>query len=273
MKSINHIVGQLDSDLKELGYTDLNTSSNNLKALELLKTALNNLKNTVLKSGFPSLKEEIRFFKEVKPYLLSRFLLISFVIQYNDQKYISNEAADNLLQSKAEEHNTFLREYKTYLLQLKSVTTEQEKVFFVRNQFSPPLCDVLKKVFLNPEFCTFHSELLTMFKSQRLIQKFLDSEKDRVSNKNTTIYKLKWTQKKTALIELMYGLHYSNSLNNGQSNISEIKEVFETVFNVDLGNVYRIFHDIKNRERRTPFIDSLRVAVENKLDEEDAFKP
>lgn len=273
MKRINHIVSQLDADLNEVGYTDLTTSSNNLKALEIVKTALNELKKTILNDGFQSLKEEIHFFKEIKPYLLSRFLLISFVIQYNNQKFISSEAANDLVESSTEEHKNFLREYKTYLLQFKELTSEQEKVFFVRHQFSPPVSDILQKVLLDPEFCTFHSELLTKFKTQKLIQGYLDYEKEKANENVAPSFKLKWTQKKTALIELIYGLHYSNSLNNGQSNINEIKELFETVFNIDLGNVYRTFHDIKNRDERTPFIDSLRIAMENKLDEDDAFIP
>lgn len=273
MKSINHIVIQLDDDLKETGYTDLSTSSSNLKALELIKTALNNLKEIILVKKFSSLQEEIEFFKEIKPSLLAKFYLTSFVIQYKNQQFISKDAVSKLVESNTEENQSFLTEYKTYILQLMEYNEDQEKEYFVRKQFSPPMNDVLQKVLLNPNFCTFHSEILAVFKSQKLIQNFLNSEKEKNRNPFNQVFDLKWTQNKTSLIELMYGLYYSNAVNNGECSIKDLKNVFELMFNVDLGNVYRTYHELKNRDIRTPFIDSLRIAVENKLDEDDAFKP
>ena len=69
---------------------------------------------------------------------------------------------------------------------------------------------------------------------------------------------LQWTSSKTALTELIYALHHSRSINNGNADIKEIASVLQKVFHFDLGNFYKIFSEIKSRKTdRTKFLDNL----------------
>lgn len=270
MKKINYVFKQLKAELNELGNEDLTVFHNYDRSLELIKDALKDFKAIVMNNSFNSVEDEIVFFKEIKPFVLSRFLFLTFVIQHDNLYFISPKSAEFHVKKMLKEKKSFLAEYKTYIIQLKSCSLKKEGEYFVRNQFSPPICSVYSEVLLNIQFCTFHSEILSIFKSYKLIQNFLDLKKENSTSTNIGI-PLKWTQNKTALIELIYALHYSNAINSGNGSIKDLKNVFETVFNVKLGNVYRAYHDFKRREIRTPFIASLRKAMENKLDEDDAF--
>ena len=76
---------------------------------------------------------------------------------------------------------------------------------------------------------------------------------------------------KIDIIELIYALHNSGSINKGTADIKEIAVIFEQVLNIDLGNYYHIFVELKARKtKRTKFLDFLKeslilVLVLNKL--------
>lgn len=81
---------------------------------------------------------------------------------------------------------------------------------------------------------------------------------------------LTWTSSKTALTELIYALHSKSSFNNGNTDIKHIAKIFELVFNVDLGDFYHTFLELKNRKiNRTKFLDTLREGLMQKMEEQD----
>jgi hypothetical protein len=272
MNEINHIVDQLKAELNEMGNEDLTSFNNYEKPLESIRTTLQELKKIVLSKNFSNTEHEVLFFKEIKPFIMSRFLFLTFVIQYDNLYFISAKSAEDHAKKTLKEKKSFLSTYKTYLIQLRNCNQKESGKYFVRNQFSPPICPIYSEVLLNTQFSTFHSEVLSIFQSYNLIQNFLDRKNQNPTNL-TQPTQLKWTQNKTALIELIYALHCSSSINSGRGSIKDLKNIFESIFNVNLGNVYRAFHDFKRREVRTPFIENLRKAMESKLDEDDAFYP
>jgi hypothetical protein len=92
------------------------------------------------------------------------------------------------------------------------------------------------------------------------------------SNKNYPLRKqhLSWTSSKTALTELIYALHSKSVFNNGNADIKQIAQSFESFFSIDLGDFYHTYLELKNRKiNRTKFIDSLREGLMQKMEEED----
>jgi len=81
---------------------------------------------------------------------------------------------------------------------------------------------------------------------------------------------LSWTASKTDLIELIYALKVSGSINGGDSQIKQLTDVFGKLFNVDLGNYYKTYADIKNRNKeQTKFLLKLTSNLTEKLELED----
>jgi len=69
---------------------------------------------------------------------------------------------------------------------------------------------------------------------------------------------------------LIYALHSQGTFDNGNADIKVIAKVFETMFNIDLGDFYHTFMELKYRKmNRTKFIDSMRDALIRKMDEQD----
>jgi hypothetical protein len=108
---------------------------------------------------------------------------------------------------------------------------------------------------------------------------YLQKEIELIENKNgmeTNINafqkqsKLFWTGNKTDLIELIYALHTSGAINSGTADIKEVALVCEQMFNVNLGDYYRTFLEIRSRKiNQTKFIDKLKESLTNKMLESD----
>ena len=96
---------------------------------------------------------------------------------------------------------------------------------------------------------------------------------DRLNNvnvKKVSNNSLKWTASKTALTELIYALYSHGVFNNGNTDIKLIAKTFEEAFNIELGNFYHTFMELKARKiNRTKFLDNLCEALIKKMDEQD----
>lgn len=90
---------------------------------------------------------------------------------------------------------------------------------------------------------------------------------------HNSVYKTKnmirWTGSKVALVELMYALHTSDNFNNGQADVKAIAAYFEKIFDVELGNYYRVYLEMKIPQNSTKFLNSLANSLERRMQEED----
>lgn len=79
-----------------------------------------------------------------------------------------------------------------------------------------------------------------------------------------------WTDSKIALVELIYALHSSRSINNGKVEIKELVELFEKLFNIDLEEYSRTFIDIRMRKTgRTKYLDNLKQSLLKRMEDAD----
>jgi len=82
---------------------------------------------------------------------------------------------------------------------------------------------------------------------------------------------LKWTAKKTDLIELLYALDAAGCFNSGKASLNLIATYFEKVFNTDLSHFPRDFYEMRIRLDKMPFIDKLKNSLKKRM--EDPKKP
>ena len=68
------------------------------------------------------------------------------------------------------------------------------------------------------------------------------------------------------LIELIYALHAVKSINNGQVEIKDIASLVQEAFNIELGDYYRTFIEIRSRKiHPTKFLDNLKKSLTNRI--------
>ena len=70
-------------------------------------------------------------------------------------------------------------------------------------------------------------------------------------------------------MELIYAAQATGCFNNGKADIKELAIYFARVFNIDLGDFYRNFLEIKNRQNPTKFLELLKDNLIKKIEQQD----
>jgi len=121
-------------------------------------------------------------------------------------------------------------------------------------------------------FSTSHDYKVAKIMANDLIQVYLKDQLSKINQRNKFVDGniVNWTSSKAALIELIYALHAYRAYDNGTVDIKVITKIFEKSFNIDLGDFYHTYLEIKNRKiNRTKFLDELRGCLIKKMDDQD----
>jgi hypothetical protein len=84
--------------------------------------------------------------------------------------------------------------------------------------------------------------------------------------------RMTWTGNKVDLVELIYAWEKVGCFNHGHVNIKEIVAYIEIIFNIDLGDYYHTFLEMRNRASRTAFLNKLIKFLNDRMDEVDRRK-
>jgi hypothetical protein len=250
------------------------------KALGYCKLAFTDLKILIQGEGFNNEADEIRFFKQIKPQVLSKLIYYAEILQLETHRPNANRKFQiKYLKKEFKKYQGYLNEHYEFFQYYKTNQTCFDKAYFTR--YGEVVYVGLKNYgyLTDPEFCTSHDELVAHILACEQLEKYIDEEITALKSKGMFWQRshsekkqlnLKWTATKVALIELIYALHSSNSINNGKTDIKELIGLFEQVFDIQLDKAYRAFIDIQMRKKeRTKFLDTLRQVLLNRMDQED----
>jgi hypothetical protein len=84
--------------------------------------------------------------------------------------------------------------------------------------------------------------------------------------------RMTWTGNKVDLVELVYAWEKAGCFNYGHVTIKEIVIYIESVFNINLGDYYHTFMEMRNRADRTSFLNRLIKFLNDRMDEIDRKK-
>ena len=129
---------------------------------------------------------------------------------------------------------------------------------------------------MDPLFCTLWgqkaAELLAYEKlGKHIVQRIHELENPGlITQVDSPETNLRWTDSKVALVELIYGLHSAGSINGGRIEIAEISKALEKLFNIQVGDLYRRYLEIKFRKSSpTKFLDHLVGSLRIKIEEDN----
>lgn len=245
-------------------------------SIEHCLKSLNELRKKVNERGFANNNDEILFFKEIKP------KLISLLIYHNNIYKIETNRPNGSVKIKRKYIQIELNKLKNYFYDNldfyryhRTGSTYLDHKYFIRGKHDIHLNLDAYVYETDPGFSTTHDFKVSTILANDLLQVYLENELTKVNfnpvKKEPIIPKniLRWTGNKVSLIELMYALNLSGVFNNGQTDIKAIAAYFENIFDVDLGNYYRTYLELKIRQDRTKFIDSLRENFIRKIEDEE----
>lgn len=228
----------------------------NGKALSTIRHIINELKEFAIIYKFKDTEEEIRFFKEIKPVLLSQYYFYKriFSLALFDSFRDRRSRIDNYYRILQKLQN-FARKHQAFYEYCMAGSTYLDATYFIRNRKN------LSGVDQDEKFTTGYDRILSKILAHELIKQFVLTaiRKLQDDRTGTSSYSIPWTGSKIALIELIYSLHATSVINYGKADVKQIAMCFEEVFSIDLSNYARMFSDIKIRKSgQTNFLDQLR---------------
>jgi hypothetical protein len=269
----------LDEQLLLITKENIPLSKKAKHSIPLCIKTINELKRIVNEDGFISRQEEIRFFKEFKPSIAAKLIYYIQVFNIESKKPVgTTKQLKKYFGTFLKDINDFKANNLNFYKYYKSDSCHHDEQFFVRNEFNLHL--VLEPSTFNYDvsFNTSHDHKVAQIIANDLLTNYLYNELNKLevnlfsqTEENAPVNKaLKWTDNKNALIELIYALHAAGSFNNGKADVKEIARCIEAHFNIELGDLYRNFHELRYRKtNRTKYIDTLKDNLIKKMDKSE----
>ncbi len=274
-----NILHQFMESLEDIKNSGAIKSQSAKEGLSLCKLTLTKLKSEVEKRGFKSKLEEILFFKEVKKVPLMYHFYFSAVLVAeismpkssveNKLDFLNKKLSRidkrlakffHLLQYRCQNESSFDTQYFTRRYQDYRVFKEEQ----LKEDYKDPIFNTA----CDSAWAEMH--FLELFLDY-LRQRILEIKRINVIGESRPFDSLKWTRSKVALVEMIYGIYCSGALNNGNIEIKKIVAQFEKYFNIDLGDYYGSFIQLKSRKfNRTKFLDEIRANLIRKMEEHEA---
>lgn len=244
------------------------------------KRALEQLRNNVVKRKFKDTTEEIYFFKNIKPQVFSKLIYYQKLFNIESKRPRSSKKSQikyfnkhiDRLQNYFNDHLEFYHYYRRG-------GTSLDEHYFVRGKIDIRLFPDTFSFFIDDKFYTSHDSTVAIILAYDMLIVYLKTEIDKLENSNgvetvITSYqkqsRLFWTANKTDLIELIYALHSSGSINSGTADIKEMALACESLFDIDLGDYYRTYLEIRSRKiNQTKFIDKLKDSLSTRMENAD----
>ncbi|MGE6219963.1 MULTISPECIES: RteC domain-containing protein [Bacteroidota] len=239
-------------------------------AIHLILECLSELKEYVLKKGFKNTNEEIRFFKYQKPVIVSKLIYYNAIYKIETRRPYGNKRIRKYFIKELKKLKRFFDNNLDFYKYYRSTNSFVDEKIFVRGKHDIRLWLDTFYFEADHTFSTSHDYKVAKIIANDLIQVYLEDKLNNLNLKKTSENSLKWTASKTALTELIYALYSQSVFNNGNTDIKLIAKAFEDAFNIELGDFYHTFMELKARKiNRTKFLDNLCEALIKKMDEQD----
>ncbi len=279
---MNSKISQLLASLNEqLSFADLEIDDPILRsesAINIIITSIEKLKIIFEKEKNKSQVVEIDFFKNIKPKFTSKLIYYNAIYKIETKKphggeRILKKYLNNELDKLKRYFDNNLDFYKYY----RTGSNYLDYKYFTRGKFDVKLA--LDSFYFEADrtFSTSHDFKVAKIMAHDLIQVYLEDKLLMIENKEpkeksqvNPKLKQNWTGSKVALIELLYALHTEGVLNNGTSDLKDVAEYFESIFNINLGQYHRAFLEIRMRKsEQTKFLNSLKEKLVKRMENTD----
>lgn len=256
---------QLRQELSGLNLFGVDALVNIETALQLVKTAIETIEADIERNGFTSSKDEIYFFRHVKPHVYA------FQIAFTKIRKIELlRSAYNKREFKGivKQKLTFIQahyiDYPEFTRYYNSNATHDDERYFLRSNRIPLDCfPLLYNVSCSTGFDVLAAYLLAY---QFLIDHFDQDEKRIQIDLNQS--ELFWSLRKVDFVELISGLHAMVSINRGENDLKTLCLQLGKVFNIEIKDIYGKRSEIKERKgERFKFIRQMLDTLERDFDE------
>ena len=274
----NSLYGKMENSLNEINVNETDILQRLKNSSRTILSSISRLKNFIASYEFINANDEINFFKNIKPKFSSKLIL--YQKAYELQLYLPIgpvQDIKNYYLKELQKINEYLSDNKELLSYYRSNSTLFDEIYFVRKKPDSWLLLSLDDYETDLEFTTFYDHKISKIIAFDLLSEFINESINKIDYKielrkakPVDTSDLVWTGSKVSLVELLYALQSAGSFNNGSIGIKNLASKLQSLFNVDVGNYYRVFQEMRIRKSsRTSFMDQLKDRLVKRMDESD----
>ena len=274
-KKIEKIIVEVENETTDLENkaTEIITASEN--ALMIIDSYIIKVKNMIIEHQFQCMADEIYFFKNLKPQLISPFIYYSKVL--NIETYKPNgsiKTHKKYYENEQLKLKYFYEENKEFYNYHRRQATYLDHKYFLRNSFDLKMKQGYNFYNFDQNFSSPYDNLVSLILANNKLENYLlfslNNLQQPQSVKQQNSSQLSWSSSKVGLVELIYALHHTKSLNGGNIELSEIIRVSEKLLEIDLSNFHKVLGEIRSRKTgRTKFLQLLNDSLDQHFNDLD----
>ena len=280
METCCEIILDLENDLSRMKEVSENIPEQLEYAVGQCKVALDRMRKLVVIEGFPDQKSEIHFFKKLKPAVYSKLLYYRAVFEIeSNRNEIDKKGQKKYFQQQMDKIKEYMDKHQVKVQYYKCNFKHLDEMYFVRENNEIPMEIRGDQHLLDEDFFTWHDHTFSTIRANEMLMDYIRKEMERLENSGTQITEgfksnLRWTSNKIDFAEILYSLHFSDAVNDGNTTIKELAEAMGYIFNVDVTkDIYKFYMEIKQRKiEKTKFLDHLKAILKRRIDEDDKFQ-
>lgn len=269
---------KMDKRLSEINSTEINIIQRFKASSSAILQVMSTLKEYIINYKFSNQADEINFFKNIKPKFLSKLIYFRRAFEMQSRLPLSSaESEKNFYLKELDKVCDYEKENKEFLSYYRANSTLFDEAYFIRKEPDSWLLLNFDSFETDLRFTTLYDLKISKILACELLSEFIKNSINKLEtgnefrkNRNSDILTLKWTASKVSLIELLYALQSAGSFNNGSIDLKNLASSFENLFEIDLGNLYRVFQEIRIRKQsRTAFLDQLKIQLIKRMNDAD----
>ena len=248
-----------------------------LEIIQYIEKKLKEIHKWLKKHVFLSVQEEIYFFKELKPKMVSKLLFYKELLKLEASLPPSKKKKRKHYEELLTAIHQYVTTNKEFYEYYRSRSSHKDEDHFVRHSYK----DIIKYdcylINYDSKLSTSHDYNVATIIANDMFTSHLENKLEELNSNNPTTYnpmnnKITWTGTKVDMAEMIYGLYYKNMLNDGKADIKEIAKALCFAFNIEIDDktLYRCLQDIKRRSPiKAVFLQNLSKVADNKFKDSD----
>lgn len=260
-KEYAKIIGDLEKDLKKIDLTNSDAIIKAEKSIFVINASLKELRKIVTAIPFNSKQDEIEFFKKMKPEIVSKLMYFKSIFDIERKRPKGSvKKQKKYFDAEIQKFQDYFNNNHVFYQYFKGGETYSDKQYFLRKNKSIRIHIDCFGSYMDDDFSVNLDTTFAKFMGYKLAIKYFQNEIEKLSlnpNENQqqiNVHRsnLTWTGTKVEATETVYALHACGVFNNGNAGIKEIADKFQVAFNIDLGDYYHTFSEIKKRKNGIP---------------------
>ncbi|STZ49459.1 RteC protein [Myroides odoratimimus] len=267
-----NVLKTIESKEIELNLLNSTSISKTYEMIQFVRLLLITLKKEILQVGFKNQIDEIDFFKVIKPQVLGKLIFYNKLYSIETSCPIDIVVKNKYYHKHLEELNLEYKKYFAYndfYKYYNANRTDKDIEYFTLGK-TDLLIGINSFIFeIDPLFSTYYDYKIARIISHDLLQNYLHEKIQEydISTNQIISSNLVWSESQNALIELIYALYLSGSINNGKGEIRRIAVLFQQLFGIKLLDIHHAFHRMKTRAKsKTSYLDKLKEVLEDHMD-------